>query len=204
MAFSATDCESRVVWEGSRGDRSQFWPDAAPILWQSGGMEWRASDLGTLFAMCFEGDYQTVLQGDGEEPLYLPSKDPTTSPHRVVYRADYFASALHEVSHWCLAGAERRAREDYGYWYSPDGRSAEKQEEFERAEARPQALESLFAEACGFEFHLSADNLDGGVGPSGRFAKSVDVQRKNFAEHGLPDRAARFHAALARAFRPTE
>ena len=130
-------------------------------------MDWRASELETLFAACFEDNYQTVLQGGREEPLYLPSSDPASSPHRVVYRADYFASALHELAHWCLAGAERREQEDYGYWYSPDGRSAEQQEAFERAEARPQALESLFSEACGFEFHLSADNLDGGVGRAG-------------------------------------
>ena len=162
-------------------------------------MNWRASELETLFAACFEDNYQTVLQGGGEEPLYLPSRDPASSPHRVVYRADYFASALHEIAHWCLAGAERREQEDYGYWYSPDGRSAEQQEAFERAEARPQALESLFSEACGFEFHLSADNLDGGVGPSGRFEGSVETAREVFIDGGLPTRAAQFYAALSNA-----
>jgi hypothetical protein len=120
-------------------------------------------------------------------------------PHRVVYREDYFASALHEVAHWCLAGADRRKLEDYGYWYRPDGRDPREQEEFERAEARPQALEWIFSEACGFPFQLSADNLAGALGPSDRFEQGVRRAKADQLARGLPDRADRFLAALRRA-----
>ena len=82
-------------------------------------------DVERLFRDCFLVDYNTVLIGGGDEPLYLPSADLERSPHRVICREDYLAGALHEVAHWCLVGAERRTREDYGYWYSPDGRNAE-------------------------------------------------------------------------------
>jgi elongation factor P hydroxylase len=61
---------------------------------------------------------------------------------------DYLASALHEVAHWCLAGVERRKLEDYGYWYSPDGRSRGEQSAFENVEARPQALEWILSDTC--------------------------------------------------------
>lgn len=163
-------------------------------------MEHRSADLERLFSDCFRERHATVLEGGGEEPLYVPSSRPESAPHRIVYRADYFASALHEVAHWCLAGAERRTQEDYGYWYAPDGRTADQQAAFERVEARPQALEWIFSDACGFVFHLSADNLDGGFGPSPRFEKAVDDARARFLAAGLPSRAERFRAALEDAF----
>ena len=162
--------------------------------------EQTAATLERIFAACFRQTYRTVLVGGGDEPLYVPSRTPESSPHRIVYRADYFASALHEVAHWCLAGAERRTREDYGYWYAPDGRSANQQSEFERVEARPQALEWIFSDACHFAFHLSADNLEGGFGPSETFEAAVHAARTQFLEAGLPARAARFRGALRAAF----
>ncbi|MFO0688918.1 MAG: elongation factor P hydroxylase [Myxococcota bacterium] len=158
-----------------------------------------AADLERIFRDCFFEAHATVLEGGSPEPLYLPSPDPARLPHRILYREDYFASALHEVAHWCLAGPERRQQEDYGYWYRPDGRSAEEQVEFERAEARPQALEWIFSEACGFPFHLSADNLAGALGPSDRFEQAVRRAKETYLAHGLPERAERFRAALARA-----
>lgn len=159
----------------------------------------RVSDLERLFRDCFLAEHATVLEGGGAEPLYLPSAEPERTPHRVVYREDYFASALHEVAHWCIAGPSRRLHEDYGYWYRPDGRDAQAQRAFERVEARPQALEWLFSEACGFEFHLSADNLGAALGPSERFASAVAEARAAYLAHGLPRRAARFHASLRHA-----
>src|SRR5690606_31386666 len=86
---------------------------------------------------------------------------------------DYFRSALHEVAHWCVAGAERRTREDYGYWYAPDGRDATQQANFLHVEVMPQALELLFCAACGHDFRVSLDNLDGEAGESGLFAQAV-------------------------------
>ena len=159
-------------------------------------MKLEASDLEPIFSACFLETYRTILVGGGEEPLYRPSADPTKTPHEVVYREDYLASALHEVSHWCLAGASRRMLEDYGYWYAPDGRDAEQQAAFERAEARPQALEWILSDSIGFEFQLSADNLEGGFGPSRAFEAAVEKEKMGFLERGLPSRAHRFCEAL--------
>jgi len=100
-------------------------------------MTLECQDLEKVFSACFFMDYHTVLVEGGVEPLYLPSDDTSRRPHRVIYREDYFASALHEVAHWCLAGLERRTREDYDYWYSPDGRDRQGQGAFETVEARP-------------------------------------------------------------------
>jgi elongation factor P hydroxylase len=149
-----------------------------------------------VFRECFLVDYETILVGGGEEPVYLPSDDPKDHPHRVVYREDFVASALHEVAHWCLAGPRRRSLEDYGYWYSPDGRTIEEQSDFENVEARPQALEQLFSEVCDHSFHLSADNLSLGVDSSGAFARAVDVERKKLLADGLPLRAETFRRTL--------
>lgn len=148
-----------------------------------------------VFAACFLESHRTVLIGGADEPLYAPSRD-GIAPHRVFYRADYASSALHEAAHWCIAGHRRRQLEDYGYWYEPDGRSEEQQRAFEAVEAAPQALESLFAEACGVTFHLSADNLDGGGVPSERFAAAVTRRRTRYLTEGLPRRAALFREAL--------
>lgn len=153
-------------------------------------------DLEQLFADCFLGEFRTQLEGGGLEPLYFPSADPEKSPHRIVYREDYFASALHEVAHWCLAGERRRTLEDYGYWYAGDGRTDDEQIEFERVEARPQALEWIFSEVCGVDFNLSADNLAAGLAPSDAFAGAVDAHRRRYLDHGLPSRAACFLSAL--------
>ena len=156
-----------------------------------------AAELERLFASCFLEDYQTVLVGGGDEPVYLPSKSPDVEPHRIIYREDFFASALHEVAHWCLAGPDRRRIEDYGYWYAPDGRTPVQQAEFERAEARPQALEWIFSEVCEFPFNLSADNLEAGCGPSVEFSARVEHVKDRFLSNGLPVRAERFRQALA-------
>lgn len=163
-------------------------------------MDFDAQVLERLFRSCFEVEYQTVLIGGGAEPLYVPSANPAATPHQVIYREDYFASALHEIAHWCLAGSDRRKREDYGYWYSPDGRNAEDQVAFENAERKPQAIESIFSEACGFSFQLSADNLDAGFGPSDRFAEAVAQAKERYRLTGLPPRAEHFRIALSRYF----
>jgi len=159
-------------------------------------MKFESKDLESIFESCFGHEYRTVLIGGGAEPFYLPSPDPDVSPHRVVYRSDYVASALHEIAHWCLAGRRRRGLEDYGYWYRPDGRSPEEQAEFERVEAKPQAIEWVFSNACGLSFVLSADNLTAGMGASERFEAEVRSWRDRFLEDGLPPRAARFRSAL--------
>lgn len=161
-------------------------------------MKLSAGDLERVFNQCFLATHQTILVGGGAEPLYLPSATPSRRPHRVIYREDYLASALHDVAHWCLAGVERRKREDYGYWYSPDGRSREEQSAFENVEARPQALEWILSDTCDFVFHLSADNLTLGVESSERFESEVETQRKLLLAKGLPARAALYRDQLTR------
>ncbi|UTF61377.1 elongation factor P hydroxylase [Gilvimarinus sp. DA14] len=157
-------------------------------------------DLIRIFNECFERDEATCLIGGASEPLYTPAGK--GQPAKIFFSHDYFASALHEVAHWCVAGLERRKQEDYGYWYAPDGRSAEQQAEFERVEARPQALEWVFSAAAVFQFRVSADNLNLGLGPSEEFKDAIFSQLQHLNQQGLAPRAARFTQALLNFYRP--
>ncbi len=152
-------------------------------------------DLERIFDGLFADRLDTVLRGGAAEPFYEVG-----SPNVLHYREDYFASALHEIAHWCVAGKQRRTVDDFGYWYEPDGRSAEQQRLFERVEVKPQAMESMFAAACGWDFRLSADNLEGDARPSETFVAAVAAQRLRYEEEGLPTRANRFAEALRAAF----
>jgi len=145
------------------------------------------------------------LISGGDEPVYLPRSD-VQALDQIITTHDYFSSALHEVSHWCIAGQERRKLIDFGYWYEPDGRSEAKQREFEVVEVKPQALEWLFAEACGIRFRLSVDNLEqGGMGASEAFKQAVLDQALDYLEFDkAPKRAAIFIAALLAYFRPNQ
>ena len=155
--------------------------------------------LCTLFDELFLASENTRLVQGGDEPVYLPA-DAGCPEHRIVFRLDYAPSALHEIAHWCIAGAARRQLLDYGYWYSPDGRDAPTQREFERLEARPQALEWLLNEACGMRFRPSVDNLHGAPGDLPAFAAAIAREAAAYCVNGLPPRAARLHAALAARF----
>ncbi len=176
-----------------------------PVSCRSGPCsEFRPWRLERVFAECFYRDYATVLVGGAPEPLYLPASE-AGGVHRIHYREDYFASALHEVAHWCIAGERRRGLTDFGYWYSPDGRTAEQQRAFERVEYRPQALEWHFARACGYRFRVSADNLDGlalSTDDGDVFKRQVQRQAVYWQSHGLPRRAHCFVTALRKAFSP--
>ncbi len=151
--------------------------------------------LERVFNGLFAERLNTVLRGGADEPLYRPGE-----PNVILYREDYFASALHEIAHWCVAGTERRKLVDFGYWYEPDGRSAERQAEFEQVEVKPQALEWVFADACGWDFRLSADNFEAGLGPSDEFAAAVSEEKARMAREGLPVRAGWFVEGLVGAF----
>ena len=80
-----------------------------------------------------------MIRGD-DEPLYLPA-DKNFTYHQIIFAHGYYASALHEISHWCMAGKQRRLLEDFGYWYMPDGRDVDQQKTFEQVEIKPQAKE---------------------------------------------------------------
>lgn len=159
----------------------------------------QAETLIKVFNELFSSRYNTRLEGGGAEPLYQPMSD-TSPAHIITFTRDYFASALHEVAHWCIAGAERRRLEDYGYWYAPDGRTAAQQLLFEQVEVKPQALEWVFSQAAGYRFRLSADNLNGGLGHSPEFRESVWRQAQSYCEQGLPERAVIFVQGVAAEF----
>ncbi len=159
-----------------------------------------AARLEQVFARCFAKRWCTVLEGGASEPYYLPASG-QGEMHRLLYRSDYFASALHEAAHWCIAGDSRRQLADFGYWYAPDGRSPQQQAAFEAVEAKPQALEWFFSRACGYLFRISVDNL----GASGEydtepFRQRVLAQAHAWQQVGLPQRAELFFNALAREF----
>ncbi len=164
---------------------------------EEGIADWRV--IQACFERLFAETERTRLMGGADEPLYLPAER-EDGYHTIFFTRDYTASALHELAHWCLAGAARRQRVDYGYWYAPDGRSAEQQSEFERVEVKPQAIEWHLTMACQRRFRLSADNLEGGCEPSPAFVAAVVAQARSYARDGLPPRAARLRAALSSSF----
>ncbi|WP_149284070.1 elongation factor P hydroxylase [Halomonas binhaiensis] len=152
-------------------------------------------DVIALFDGVFQKTFRTRLVRGGDEPLYLPADD--DSPwHRVIFARGFYSSALHEISHWCIAGTARRQLEDYGYWYTPDGRDAEQQRAFEKVEVAPQALEMLFCEACGLPFHVSVDNLGEVDVDREAFATQVQERAERYRSEGLPCRARAFEQAL--------
>ncbi|MDC0662049.1 elongation factor P hydroxylase [Marinobacter sp. SS21] len=149
-----------------------------------------------LFNDLFRERYRTVLVRGGAEPEYVPEVG-AQQPAQVIFAHGYYASALHEISHWCIAGEHRRTLPDYGYWYCPDGRTREQQTAFEQVEVKPQALEWLFSVAAGFRFHISVDNLSGnGAADEAGFRRRVRAQANRYLELGLPARAVQFFQTL--------
>ena len=126
-----------------------------------------------------------LVRGDFE-PEYFPSID--QAPARIQFAHGFFNSALHEISHWSIAGEKRRLLSDLGYWYAPDGRTAEQQTLFEQVEVKPQAIEWLFSNAFGRKFQVSLDNLTGDGGNGTTFKDNVyaQVQRYLAGESTLP------------------
>lgn len=158
--------------------------------------------LESIFNKLFKHTEGTILCSGAEEPLYLPASDPGGF-HTIFSTQDYFSSALHEISHWCIAGESRRKLVDYGYWYEPDGRTPEQQALFEQVEVKPQAMEWLFSKACGQIFRLSVDNIgQPEIKASNRFRENVHTQALNYLENGLPKNAELFLNSLLLYFQP--
>ena len=154
--------------------------------------DWLIQLFNTLFA-----DQQVILVRSNDEPEYFPAQN--DKPARIEFAHGFFASALHEISHWCVAGDARRELSDFGYWYAPDGRSAAQQQAFERVEIKPQALECLFTLACGRNFQVSQDNLFADFDTSSStFASDVYQQVKSYIAkpHTLPRDAKTLLIAL--------
>lgn len=172
---------------------------SAALLASACGDGFQASRLEEVFRECFAARWRTLLQGGAQEPFYQPAAN-DDGIHLLHYRLDYFASALHEVAHWCIAGMGRRQLPDFGYWYEPDGRSTEQQRAFEAVEYKPQALEWFFSRACGYRFRLSSDNLAASGNDDQGFALRVLEQARHWRRVGLPTRAGLFFDALTEAF----
>lgn len=154
------------------------------------------ADVCKLFNNEFAATFNTRLLGGASEPLYQPAT--TQNPFHIIhFTHDYFASALHEVAHWCIAGEHRRTLVDYGYWYEPDGRTPQQQNQFEKVECKPQALEWMFCQAAQFPFRISVDNLAGNIQVSGDFKQAILQQAKRFCAQPLNKRAHRFAQSLA-------
>jgi len=158
--------------------------------------------LEALFRYSFAQRWRTLLIGGAAEPFYQPAASERDF-HRLYYRSDYFASALHEIAHWCIAGDRRRLLPDFGYWYAPEGRDADQQRAFEAVEAAPQALEWFFSQACGYPFRVSVDNLaanDGQPADTAPFKCLVLAAATTWLQRGIPQRAALYFQALAGEF----
>lgn len=154
-----------------------------------------ADDLIRLFNQTFK-DYKTVLVRGDDEPLYQPSQK-IGVPHQIIFAHGFYASALHEIAHWCIAGAKRRELVDFGYWYEPDGRSAAQQKEFEVVEVKPQAVEWALSLSAGFNFRVSVDNLGGESVDWRAFQRKVFSQLVSYHEQGFPARAQCFMDVLS-------
>ncbi|WP_085298655.1 elongation factor P hydroxylase [Cognaticolwellia mytili] len=155
-------------------------------------------DLISLFETTFFQQYNTRLVKGDKEPVYLPVSE-TCEYNQIVFAHGYYASALHEISHWCLAGSARRLLEDFGYWYLPDGRDQQQQIEFEKVEIKPQAIEWALCVAVGKKFDVSTDNLSGS-GQTDRFAFKDKVYQQvcYYLEDGFPSDAEKFIMILAK------
>ena len=153
-------------------------------------------DLIKIFKDTFFKRFNTRLELGGDEPIYLPV-DAEHDCHRIIFARGFYASALHEIAHWCVAGPERRRLEDFGYWYEPDGRSAQVQAEFEKVEIRPQAYEWILALSAGFPFYVSCDNLNGDVEPDRQlFMSQVHAEVMSILDQGIPPRVLILSEAL--------
>ena len=148
----------------------------------------QAEDLICLFDQLFWCSENTRLVFGNGDPVYIPA-NLECNHHRIVFANGFFASALHEIAHWCIAGKERRQQLDYGYWYIPDGRDSHQQLVFENVEIKPQSIEWIFAKACNSRFLISVDNLNGVETDSISFKRAVLKQVLWYCQHGLPTRA---------------
>lgn len=158
-------------------------------------------ELIDIFDGCFKDDFNTRLIKGDDEPIYLPA-DEELLYNRIVFAHGFYASGIHEISHWCIAGAERRKLVDFGYWYCPDGRDAQTQSQFEDVEVKPQALDWLFCVAANFPFNVSCDNLSGDFDPDRiAFQRRVHAQVMIYLEQGVPERPARLIAALRKHYK---
>lgn len=155
------------------------------------------------FNSLFAETENTLIQPGAEEPFYRTSR---AGQKAIIFsRESYFSSALHEIAHWCIAGTARRELDDFGYWYCPEGRNQQQQQDFELVEVKPQAIEWALSLACDHKFHFSADNLSQEVDASEFFKDAVYRQLVTYLDNTtLPGRAALLFDKLVQVFRDSQ
>jgi len=156
----------------------------------------KCEDLILIFNNLFQMKEKTLLVGEGVEPFYIPANFElnTTSYNKIIFRENFYSSALHEIAHWCIAGKERRKQPDFGYWYQSK-RNCEEQTNFEHVEIKPQAIEWIFSEASGVKFNVSVDNFELKTSNS-KFYEEISKQVEIYLQQGLPHRAELFKNSL--------
>ncbi|RKW41125.1 MAG: ATPase [Moraxella sp.] len=144
--------------------------------------QWLIHLFNNMFAQTNMDGVPTILVRGDSEPEYFASRD--GNPARIEFAHGFFASALHEISHWCVAGKKRRQLDDFGYWYVADGRDEATQKLFEQVEIKPQAIECLLNLALGRYFYVSQDNLNADFDTSNStFASDVYLQAYDFLQN---------------------
>ena len=159
-------------------------------------------DLIKLFNANFSDSHNTRLVKGNDEPLYSPASS-DCSYHQIIFAHGFYSSALHEISHWCIAGSRRRLLEDFGYWYQPDGRNETEQKAFEQVEVKPQAVEWAFCVAANKKFTVSADNLNGFQSNTQSFEAAVYQQVLHYIDVGFPAQAQTFIVTLCQFYQTT-
>lgn len=158
------------------------------------------TDLISIFESTFYQSHTTRLVKGEHEPIYMPANDNTVY-HQIIFAHGYYASALHEIAHWLVAGEQRRLLEDYGYWYCPDGRDKAQQAQFEAVELKPQAIEWALSVAAGFDFNVSVDNLNGEQTCRFDFQSRVHQQVLNLLASGFNERTNALLIALSKFYK---
>ena len=158
-------------------------------------------DLITIFNATFASSYNTRLVKGADEPIYMPANTDfeqysRCDHNRIIFAHGFYASAMHEIAHWLVAGPARHELVDFGYWYIADGRNASEQAAFEKVEIVPQAIEWMLAVAAGFDYKVSADNLSGIVIDRLAFQHKIYDQVRYYLEHGVASRTQQLIAAL--------
>jgi elongation factor P hydroxylase len=160
----------------------------------------KSQEIINVFHFLFKEKYKTIIQKGHEEPFYQSSKI-VDNYNIIIYANDSLSSLFHEISHWLVAGEERRKEDDYGYWYLPDGRNQEQQEAFFQLEIKPQALEWILSKSADHSFQLSLDNLKlESIEGADLFENNVKKQIKKYIKNGLPKRANLFQKELIKRF----
>ena len=179
---------------------------------QSAERRMQTEEIAALFNLLFSSSTSVYHQATsfyygGSEPYYQSwsrTASRLVQPARLISREDFPSSALHEISHWCIAGIVRRSQDDFAYWYQPEGRSEQNQQRFYQAERIPQAIECLFSKSAGITFRPSFDDFNDSEQSETmrrRFVRSVDLQVAEFRKkpERLPYRARIFLANLKKA-----